>query len=302
MDEKKVLITEIGPRDGFQSIKEYIPAQTKKDIIDATVAAGVSAIQCTSFVNPKAIPQMIDAAEIAEYVLEKYPQLKVSALVPNLRGAESAVKAGLKHISPVISLSVSHNQANVRRSHEQSLDEFRQMRDSFPGVDMDIDVATAFGCPFEGRKSAPELVDFIGRLWELGFRSYNICDTIGVAYPRQVEETFAALFAAFPEARLSAHIHDTRNMGIINTYTAIKCGVKNVQTTLGGLGGCPFAPGATGNTATEDLNYMLLMEGYTTGIDQARLMDAARLLHEKVQGNYSGHQLLVTQEHCSFMA
>lgn len=300
MMAKKVNIIEIGPRDGFQSVKEYIEKETKLEIIEAIIAAGVQKIQCTSFVSPKAIPQMRDAVEITEYLIDKYPERELFALVPNLHGAKAAVAAGLREIAPVISLSKSHNMNNVRRTHEQSIDEVKEMQDLFPNVKIHQDIATAFGCPFEGRMEVSALVDFVGIFHNMGIRDFNICDTIGVAYPAQVREVFTALIKAFPNAEFDVHIHDTRNMGIINSYEALKCGVTNIQTTIAGLGGCPFAPGATGNTATEDLNYMLALEGYESGIDQKKLLDAAKLLRSKVDGNYSGHHISITQCHAMF--
>lgn len=297
---KKVQMIEIGPRDGFQNVKEYIPKEIKLAIIEAIIEAGISKVQCTSFVSPKAIPQMRDAAEITEYLLDKYPKCQFSALVPNLRGAKNAAELGLRELSPVISLSESHNKNNIRRTHEESFAELREIMDLYPETKLDLDIATAFGCPFEGRMELTALVDFVGRLYDMGIRSFNICDTIGVAYPKQIRATFQMLKKTFPDVRFTVHIHDTRNMGIMNSYEALKCGVENIQTTLGGLGGCPFAPGATGNTATEDLNYMLQREGYETGIDQKKLMDASRFQFRTVKGNYSGHQIAITQCHQMF--
>ena len=299
--KKHITVAEIGPRDGFQSIScEMIPTQTKLEIIEAVSAAGVRKLQCTSFVSPKAIPQMQDAAEISRYLLEKYPELDLFALVPNFHGAKSAAECGLKTVSPVISLSVSHNMNNVRRTHQQSFDELKRIMDTFPELKIDLDVATAFGCPFEGPMSTQTLRDFVGKLYDLGVRSFNICDTIGVAYPSKVQDVFHTLMAAFPDVHFSAHIHDTRNMGMLNSLEAVRCGVDTIQTTLGGLGGCPFAPGATGNTATEDFVYLLDREGYETGIDQKKLLAAAKLEYEKIPGNYSGHHIHINVEQKRF--
>ena len=301
---KHVNVVEIGPRDGFQSIScMMIPTEVKLEIIEAILAAGVKTLQCTSFVSPKAIPQMQDAAKIAAYMLEKHPDIETFALVPNFQGAKLAAEVGLKKVAPVISLSASHNQNNVRRTHQESFDELKRIMDTFPELELDLDVATAFGCPFEGRMTTSALVDFVGKLHDMGIRQFNICDTIGVAYPAQVREAFGALLTAFPDARFSAHIHDTRNMGILNSLEAVRCGIDTIQTTLGGLGGCPFAPGApgaTGNTATEDFVYVLELEGYDTGIDQKKLVEAARLEAEKIPGNYSGHHMHITVEQKGF--
>lgn len=299
--DRNVHVVEIGPRDGFQSIScEMIPTETKLEIISAILDAGVTKLQCTSFVSPKAIPQMADAAEIVERLLDRYPGVTLFALVPNFHGAKAAVEAGLDVVSPVISLSASHNMNNVRRTHQESFNELKQIMDAFPNLKIDLDVATAFGCPFEGRMATTALVDLVGALWEMGVRSFNICDTIGVAFPSQVKEVFNALMKAFPLAHFSAHIHDTRNMGMLNSLEAVRCGVDTIQTTLGGLGGCPFAPGATGNTATEDFVYLLHLEGYHTGIDQKKLLAAARLEMERIHGNYSGHHIQINVEQKGF--
>ncbi len=298
---KKISVVEIGPRDGFQSIScMQIPTETKKAVIDRIIAAGVKSVQCTSFVSPKAIPQMQDAAEVARYCVETYPDVDFFALVPNFRGAEGAVAAGLKKVTPVISLSVSHNKNNVRKTHEESFAEFKRIQDAFPDLKLDVDIATAFGCPFEGRMTTQALVEFVGKLHDMDIREFNICDTIGVAYPGQIREVFTELPKAFPDTHFSVHIHDTRNMGILNSLEAVRCGVDTVQTTLGGLGGCPFAPGATGNTATEDFVYLLNLEGYETGIDQKKLVEAAKFEVEKIPGNYSGHHIQINVEQKGF--
>lgn len=294
---KQITVAEIGPRDGFQSIScMMIPTETKLEIIEAILASGVKKLQCTSFVSPKAIPQMQDATQIAQTLLEKHPEVDLFALVPNFRGAQSAVEAGLKTVSPVISLSVSHNQNNVRRTHEQSFDELKRIMDTFPELNINLDVATAFGCPFEGRMTVPALVDFVGKLYDLGIRSFNICDTIGVAYPTQIRETFQALMAAYPDVHFSVHIHDTRNMGILNSLEAVRCGVDTVQTTLGGLGGCPFAPGASGNLSTEDMVWMLNEMGFKTGVSFSKVLEAAKFQAIHIPGNYSGHHIHIEQE------
>jgi hydroxymethylglutaryl-CoA lyase len=288
-NNKSIEVYEIGPRDGFQSIREYIPLQTKLDIIEKIVAAGVKKIQITSFVSPKAIPQMKDAEELTAYCVEHYPGVELSALVPNLFGAKKAAQTGLKNISYVVSLSESHNRANIRRSHEESFEELQKILDELPEMEVCLDLATAFGCPFEGRKSPEEGADFLRPYIDLGIKTVNLCDTIGVANPAQVRETIAVLNKKYPDLTLEIHIHDTRNMGMVNTLAAIECGIKTVQSTLGGLGGCPFAPGASGNLATEDLVHMLCEMGYKLGIDEQKLIEAARYESKLIDGIYSGH-------------
>ena len=282
-------IHEIGPRDGFQSVPDYIPMETKLSVIEKIIASGVKSIQITSFVSPKAIPQMKDAKALATVCLEKYPQGDFSALVPNLFGAKLAQETGLKKISYVVSLSESHNRANIRRSHEESFEELQKIMDELPEMEISLDLATAFGCPFEGKKMPEEGAAFLGPYVDLGIKNVNLCDTIGVANPAQVRETIAEIQQTFPNLTLEIHIHDTRNMGMVNTLAAIESGIKIAQTTLGGLGGCPFAPGASGNLATEDLVHMLTEMGYQTGIDELKLIEAAKFESQHIDGIYSGH-------------
>mgnify|MGYP002794507540 FL=1 len=296
---KAIEIYEVGPRDGFQNQKVYIPKEKKLLIIDAIAASGVKHIQVTSFVSPKAIPQMADSAEVAAACAEKYPELSLYALAPNLRGAYNAWNAGIKHIFYVVSLSASHNKANINRTHEQSMQEYLNIHENLPDMEVSIDLATTFGCPFEGKPSTQAVVDFIGSYVEAGVGEVDLCDTVGLANPAQVREVIASVKSAFPSLELQVHIHDTRNMGMVNTLAAIEAGVTKCQSTLGGLGGCPFAPGASGNLATEDLVYMLNGMGYGTGIDTDALITAARLEKELLgEGNFSGHLMNITSPQC----
>lgn len=290
----KVNVVEVGPRDGFQSVTEFIPTEIKLEIIDGLIKSGCKKIQVTSFVSEKAIPQMKDAKAVAKAVLEKYEDIEFFALVPNFYGAKEAVEAGIKEISPVISLSVSHNKANINRTHEQSLDELKRIRQEFPDVKITQDIATVFGCPFEGDMSIDSLLDMIGRIRDMGIHSFTLCDTIGVAYPKLVESVFQAVKREFPQEEFGVHIHDTRNMGMLNSYIAVLNGADSIQSSIGGLGGCPFAPGASGNIASEDLVYMLNKNGYETGIDFENMLGTAKLLKEKVSGIYSGHHINIT--------
>mgnify|MGYP004622767411 FL=1 len=296
---KAIEIYEVGPRDGFQNQKVYIPKENKLLIIDAIAASGVKHIQVTSFVSPKAIPQMADSAEVAAACAEKYPELSLYALAPNLRGAYNAWNAGIKHIFYVVSLSASHNKANINRTHEQSMQEYLNIRENLPDMEVSIDLATTFGCPFEGKPSTQAVVDFIGSYVEAGVGEVDLCDTVGLANPAQVREVIASVKSAFPSLELQVHIHDTRNMGMVNTLAAIEAGVTKCQSTLGGMGGCPFAPGASGNLATEDLVYMLNDMGYGTGIDTDAHITAARLEKELLgEGNFSGHLMNIASPQC----
>lgn len=231
----KVEIHEVGPRDGFQNLKAYIEPGMKKKIIDGLIKAGVDHIQITSFVNPKAIPQMKDAREITEYCVNTYPAVDLYALVPNLRGAQSAYAVGLRRISVVVSMSESHNRANIKRSRKESLEEIKQIKETFLDLDICVDIATAFGCPFEGKPKKEDLENFIAKLWDIGIREFCLCDTIGAANPKEVREQIEITKCKFNQGQFMVHIHDTRGMGLACTLAAIEAGVNRVQTTLGGL-------------------------------------------------------------------
>ncbi|HAK47214.1 MAG TPA: hydroxymethylglutaryl-CoA lyase [Spirochaeta sp.] len=287
---RKIEIYEVGPRDGFQNVSDYIPLETKKKIIEGLLTSGVRHMQITSFVSPKAIPQMKDAKELTEYIVDKYPDADLLALVPNLRGAQGAWDAGLKSVSYVVSLGESHNKANIRRTHEESLVELLKIREALPELDICLDLATTFGCPFEGKKNADDVVPFIKPYIDAGLKTVNLCDTIGVANPAQVRDIIDAVRVEYSGLELQVHIHDTRNMGMVNTLAAIEKGVDKVQSTLGGLGGCPFAPGASGNLATEDLAYMLNEMGYETGIEIPAMVELAKFQAGEIPaGQFSGH-------------
>ena len=287
----KIQIVEVGPRDGWQNLKQMLTFEQKTDLIDRMVQAGVKEMEVTSFVSPKAIPQMADAAQLAAWALEKYPDVKFWALAPNFRGVENAYNAGIRHVSYVISVSESHNKANVRRTHDESFAELQRILETYPDVEITVGMATSLGCPFEGIPSKEKVLDFCQRLYDLGVRSMYLADTIGIADPRQVRELTKAVLDRFGDCDWQVHIHDTRGMGLVNTLAAIECGINKVQSTLGSLGGCPFAPGASGNTATEDLVYMLQRMGYETGIDFDKLLAASKYQKSFVDGIYSGHQM-----------
>ena len=295
---KTFKICEVGPRDGFQSIKcAIIPTEQKLEIIDRLMEAGVKSMEFTSFVSPKAIPQMADSADVTRAVLAKYPDADLFALVPNLRGAANAYDLGLRKVCYVVSLSVSHNKANINRTHEQSLDAYKEIRATYPDLEVVLDLATTFGCPFEGKYNDPaQVVAFLKDYVDAGLTSVCLCDTIGIADPAQVKSVIEAVKAAYPELELAVHFHDTRGLGMANTLTAIEAGVSEIQATLGGLGGCPFAPGASGNLATEDAVWMFNEMGYDTGISFSRILAAAKYEKEIIEGNYSGHHINIAEE------
>ncbi|MGI6084462.1 MAG: hydroxymethylglutaryl-CoA lyase [Acetivibrionales bacterium] len=289
--KKYIGFIEIGPRDGFQNIKDFIPTELKLEIIDKIVSAGVKKIQATSFVSPKAIPQMSDSIKVMEACQNRYKDVCFSALTPNYRGVEIAAGMGVKEVNFVISVSELHNKANVNRSIEESFNQLKKAVEDFPDVSIVLDAATVFGCPFNSEITYAMVEDFVGRAVNMGIQKICLCDTNGIAIPNQVRAYVMDLKKSFPHAEFIIHIHDTRNMGVVNTLAAIESGIDAFQSTLGGLGGCPFAPGATGNTSSEDLIYMLDKMGYDTGVDPSEMIAAAKYLNKNVKGNYSGHQI-----------
>lgn len=292
----RIEIIEVGPRDGFQSIKEFISTEEKKKIIEGIIESGVKKIQLTSFVSPKHIPQMQDAEEIAKYFLNKYPELEFSALVPNYRGVKRAYEMGLRNIAYVISVSEGHNKANVNRSVDESFVELEKILADFPDINITLDAATTFGCPFDGEVSYEKVDKYVKRAYDLGIRTINLCDTIGISNPKQIDELLTILLEKYKDIEFQVHIHDTRNMGMLNSYTAIKKGIKHVQASLGGMGGCPFAPGASGNLSTEDFVYMLDKINIETGINFKKLVNIAKECRDNINGVYSGHQINISDK------
>lgn len=288
---KQVEVIEVGPRDGFQSVKcAPITTEQKLTVIDQLVAAGVKHIEYTSFVSPKAIPQLADAADVTRVVLEKYPGLDLFALIPNLRGAQNAYELGLRRVCYVVSLSKSHNKANINRTHEQSLEAYKEIRAAYPDLDIIVDLATTFGCPFEGKYDDPAAaVNFLKDYVDAGMKTCCLCDTIGIADPAQVRAVISAVKEAYPDLDLMVHFHDTRGLGMANTLAAMEMGVTKVQAALGGLGGCPFAPGAAGNVATEDTLNMMREMGIDTGIDNDVLHEAVLLVQQYVHAPIVSH-------------
>jgi hydroxymethylglutaryl-CoA lyase len=301
MNVEKVLITEVCPRDGFQNIDKFIETPIKIEVVEKLINAGFRKIQVTSFVNPKAVPQMKDAAEVAKFMINKYPDIRFTALVPNLRGAQLASDCGIKEISYVISASERHNQENVRRSISESFEELKQIKTNLPDLKVKVDVATAFGCPFVGDISMEQVIMMIEKSMEIGADEIFLADTIGVANPRQVDNMLKELKSRYPGLRFGFHLHDTRGMGLPNTFVAIENGYDKFESAAGGLGGCPFAPGAAGNVATEDLVNMLHSMGIETGIDLGKLLETTVVIKENIKPDlvsHMSHVSIVQNERC----
>ena len=285
-----VTINEVGPRDGFQNVATFIPTSDKIAIIEQLIDAGLKDFELTSFVSPKAIPQLADSAEVCRVILEKYGSaINASALVPNLKGAQSAWEAGIREIACVISVSTSHNKANINRTHEESLAELAKIVESMPGMKVRVDLATTFACPFEGWTPVEAVTLLTEKVVQLGIQKIVLADTIGVATPDRVFQLSADIKKAFPAIDFSLHIHDTRGMGLVNTLSGLMAGITTFETSIAGLGGCPFAPGAAGNTATEDMVNMLAGMNIKTGVDLAKLIAVVGLVSEKIDAKTNSH-------------
>ena len=276
--QDRVQIVEVGPRDGFQSLGPIIPTDVKMKLIRQLYDAGVRRMETTSFVSPTAVPQLADAAEIVAQT-NRLDGLDGQVLVPTVRHAERALAAGSRHLSAVLSVSEAHNLGNVRRTPLQSVDDFRQMVAIMPAAaTMRLNIATAFDCPHTGTVSTDEVLRLLEHLVAIKHdMEIALCDTTGKANPRQVSGLFGAVAGRFPQvARWAFHGHDTFGLGAANVFAAWNAGVRTFDASVAGLGGCPFAPGATGNVATEDLVWMFEGMGIATGLELDRFVAVAR--------------------------
>ena len=282
-----VLISEVGPRDGLQSVKATMPTVHKRAWIDALYAAGLREIEVGSFVPARLLPQMADVAEVVQHALTK-PGLTVMALVPNLRGAEAAIAAGVHKITLPVSASEPHSLANVRKTRQQMIDEVRQIvalrNATAPQMRVEAGVATAFGCTLQGVVPEDDVVRLALALADAGADEIGLSDTTGMANPAQVRRLFGKLRNAIGERAGAAHLHNTRGLGLANCLAAYEAGVRTFDSSQGGLGGCPYAPGASGNVVTEDLVFMFEAMGLHTGIDLDALLAARAALHAGLPG------------------
>ncbi|MGQ9695630.1 MAG: hydroxymethylglutaryl-CoA lyase [Thermodesulfobacteriota bacterium] len=282
MTKPEIIIKDVSLRDGLQNIRDFIPSEAKIELFRRLAQSGLRKIEITSFVNPKAVPQFQDAPQVAKEILKIKPaEVEVSALVPNLKGAELALQSGIRHLGLVISVSESHNISNVRRTPAESLEELKrilELKANFPDLQIKVGLATVFGCPFEGKIPAQVTLNFVRQFYELGIREMSLSDTVGFGNPKEVRETCRLCLREFPEVTFSVHLHNTRGLGLANSLAAYEAGIHIHDGAIGGLGGCPFAPGAKGNTATEDLVFMFEEMGISTGINITSLIEACRYL------------------------
>ncbi len=276
--ESAVEIVEVGPRDGYQGIGPFIPTETKIALLERLVAAGLRRVEIGSFVSAAALPQMRDTTDVLA-ACARMPGLDPQVLVPSERRGREAVAAGARRLVFVLSVSEAHNRNNVRRTPAESAEEYARLLKAIPvDVGMRLDLATSFDCPFAGRVAQADALDLLARLVDLKSDvEICLCDTTGRADPSQVGDLFAAAMARFPTvAAWALHAHDTYGLGLANVHAAHRAGVRVFDASFAGLGGCPFAPGATGNVATEDVVWMFERMGVATGVDIAALLPVAR--------------------------
>ncbi len=273
---ESIHITDVSPRDGLQNQALAVTTQDKLELVKRLAAAGVTSVEVTSFVSPKAVPQLADAAELLPAVSGALPALRASVLVPNLKGLERAAAAGAREIAVVLAATETMNQRNINMSLEQATLVSAQTVQAAlaSGLTTRAYLAVAFDCPFEGPTPLARVVALAARLRAAGAHEVVIADTIGSASPGMVKQGLAAIAQAVPLPQLAVHFHDTRGMGVANAWAALEAGVRRFDASVGGLGGCPFAPGAAGNLATEDLVLMAERSGFATGIALDGLLDA----------------------------
>ena len=287
--EIDILVSEVGPRDGLQSIKRTMPTAIKHRWIAALAAAGLREIEVGSFVSPKLLPQMADAEEVIKEAV-RIPGVTVLALVPNFKGAERAIAAGAHKLTVPTSASREHSMANVRKTPEESIEEVRKIAElcgslpegGQPGVEAGI--STAFGCSLQGMVSEDWVIEMAGLLVQAGAQSVGLSDSVGYANPTQVKRMFTRLKREIGDKAGAAHFHNTRGQGLANVVAALEAGVTTFDASQGGIGGCPYAPGATGNIVTEDLVFLLESMGLRTGIDLERLIAARTIIAEGLPG------------------
>jgi hydroxymethylglutaryl-CoA lyase len=286
-----VFIREVAPRDGFQSWPEFVPTPVKIDVVRALIAAGLKEIEVTSFVSPKAVPQMADAAQVMAAVPRG--DVTYTVLVPNLKGAEAALNAGADQINVVISASEVHNKANLNCTIDQSLAALAGIVDLLKGEKPNLagTVAVAFGCPLSGPVPIDDLIRLVQAYNDFGIRTVSLGDTTGMATPLRVIQTITALRKHFGNTEFILHLHNNRGAAMANLYAGLQAGVSIFDTALGGIGGCPNVPQAAGNLPTEDVVCMLEDMGIHTGVDLSALLDAARFLQKSLNRSLPGQVL-----------
>ncbi len=283
----RVYLQDVAMRDGLQAEATFVSTDDKVAFVDALSRTGLAKIEVTSFTSPKAIPMLADAGEVMRRIT-RVQGVEYTVLVPNVRGLERALAAPPDEFNLVMSCSETHNLANLRMGRTASVAQLLEVvgLSAEAGVPVNVSLSCSFGCPMEGDVPATTVLDFASTFIDAGARGATLCDTTGMAYPSQVSALCTAFRQRFPRSMLTLHVHNTRGMGLANALAALHAGVDRFDASLGGLGGCPYAPGATGNVCTEDLAHMLALEGFSTGVDLQALLACARRL-----GVLVGHEL-----------
>lgn len=286
---KRVYIQDVATRDGFQIESTFVPTEDKIALIDQLSNTGLAKIEVTSFTSPKAIPNLRDAEDVMKGIT-RMPGVEYTVLVPNVKGCERALGCGVDEINLVMSASDTHGLANLRMTPEASLEQFKSIIEvtKGTGVFINASLSTTFGCPFEGEVPEARIYDLIQKLLDIGVQGVTLCDTTGMADPAQVERLCRAARTRWPDVTFTAHFHNTRGMGLANALAALNAGINRFDASLGGLGGCPYAPGASGNICTEDLVHMFERMGLNTGVDLDALLMAATRLPELIGHDVPG--------------
>lgn len=274
--KRKLYIQEVAPRDGFQNEAVFIDTHDKIAFINRLSESGFAKIEATSFTSPRAIPALKDA-EMVMHEITRNPDVIYTVLVPNIRGAERAMECKVDEINLVMSVSETHNQTNLRMSRDQSYAQLSEVITAVrgTGVAVNVSLSTVFGCPMEGDVKTESIYELMDKFADQGVGGITLCDTTGMAYPTQVQDIGQQAMLAYPTLDITMHFHNTRGMALANSMAALMAGIVRFDSSLGGLGGCPYAPGASGNACTEELVHMLELMGYETGVDLEKIIDIA---------------------------
>jgi hydroxymethylglutaryl-CoA lyase len=290
---KRIFIQEVVTRDGFQAESVFVPTEQKIALINRLSRSGYAKIEVSSFTSPKAIPMLADAEAVMQGI-DRMPGVQYTVLIPNLKGAERALSVGVDEFNLVMSVSEAHNQANLKMGREDSFKGLTSVIDlaHANNTAVNISLSTSFGCPMAGNTSLAELMHWVDRFAATGIRGITICDTTGMANPAQVQSVCEAVQAKYPKLEWTLHFHNTRGMGLANALAAVNSGIDRFDSSLGGLGGCPYAPGATGNICTEELVHMLDLMGFDTNMQIDALLDCSKDLQSLI-GRTLPSQLLM---------
>lgn len=279
---EKVKIIEVGPRDGLQNIQTFVPTDKKIQFIKKLAVCGFQEIQIGSFVAPRAIAQFRNIKDVVQGV-KSLKGVVLSALIPNERGAQEAIACGIKKLIFFFSVSSEHNCRNVKQTPQESIKELQRICRSYlpdRSIILRVDLATAFGCPFAGNITTAAVLRMVEKVAACGIQEITLCDTVGFGNPRMVEEKFSACRRRFPKIAFGAHFHNTRGLALANTLRAYETGIRSFDAAVGGLGGCPYAPGSSGNVATEEMVFLFESMGIKTGVDLKKLLDVCLFLHK----------------------